>query len=789
MKHLLVSFLLWASLSLAVSAGTIVVERPSFVFNTHSNVSVERIVLNESSTILDMLVSIQQGHWIRIASDSYINADGKKYLLQSADGIQLDAEVYPDESEKIFFSLIFPPVDPDTKQIDFIESDCDNCFKTFGLALNQDAAMQRAVVPQKIKDAAIVKDDGKPLPVPQLKPGKAVLKGTLLEYVPAINTKVNIYVNNPITGIQEEHETKVKEDGSFELEIPLITTMQVLLRLSSPWYNKYILLSPGKTSTVYFDLPQKSCQETPIKSLKCSPGKYIYFGGANAEINNQVEDINLGELLRQIHSDQNYDRIAEMTPGQYKSYVLDKVAVMTAGLEQKGLSRKALDFASGSIRYTAANDLMFTRSNLSSAFRKSHKLDYDAPELQKFTQQELDADFYSFLKEAPINDPYFLYYHNCSNIINSCKYLDAQRFRINYTSKDTWQALINTGKLLPEEMEVALYLRNRALDNPAAKELLKSNQTMFIREVMNTGKLNEEQLEEANRILSLYADTSTTAQTALKQSIMFSMDLAEKGIFTHEELNNFRTVIDEQDTEFAKIREQIKLFSEKYRKETEQMTSQIVMKEKQAALIRILGTNEGIAPDLLETQLACAKMEEFIPLTDVDLQPFSKKKNRFYFNYLTAKNKELLAQIEEKKRKGNYTIHETPETDGEQAFSEIVKSFEGKVMLIDFWNTWCGPCRSAMKKFEPSKNALKEKGIVFIYLADESSPVSAWNNMIPDIPGEHFRLRNSQMDELKKKFGFNGIPSYLILNKQGEQIYFKTGFDGDTIKRILTEAL
>jgi thioredoxin-related protein len=61
--------------------------------------------------------------------------------------------------------------------------------------------------------------------------------------------------------------------------------------------------------------------------------------------------------------------------------------------------------------------------------------------------------------------------------------------------------------------------------------------------------------------------------------------------------------------------------------------------------------------------------------------------------------------------------------------------------------------------------------------------------MIPDIPGEHFRLKNSQMNELKKKFGIRGIPSYLILNRQGEQIYFKTGFDEATIEKTLLNEL
>jgi thiol-disulfide isomerase/thioredoxin len=629
------------------------------------------------------------------------------------------------------------------------------------------------------------------LPVPQLKSGKATLKGTLSGYSPEENAKAEIIVDDPVTGVRGEYETPVRENGTFELEVTLPVTMQVLFILSEPYCTKTVLLSPGETSTVRFDLPLKDCLENRDDSLKCPGDKYIYFDGTNAGINNQMEDINLSKLTDPIYNDKDYDRIAEMTPGQYKSHTLDKVAALTAELQEKGLTREALEFATGAVRYAAVSNLMFTLHNLKDAFRESRKLDYDDPELQKINQQQLEPDFYSFLKELSVNDPYVLYYRVCYNIINSCQYLDTKGVHISFTHREVYQALIDSGKLLPEEMEAAVYLRDHAFDNPDAKETLKSNLAMTVREIMNTGRLNEEYLEKANRMLALYADTSTVVLTALEQLFALFGELMEKEVFTEEDIYNIQRSVDNRhlDSAFVKVEALLSPFHKKYSREIDQMDKQIEKRESFATLTAILGTGEGIAFDLLESQSVAKQMGSFTPLTNDDLQPFAQKKNRFYFDYLTEKNSELLAKIERNKLKGGYTVHEAPETDGEQAFSEIVKPFAGKVVFIDFWNTWCGPCLSAMKKFEPAKAVFKEKGVVFIYLADESSPVDTWNNMIPDIPGEHFRLKERQMKELKGRFGIRGIPSYLILNRQGEQIYFRTGYDGDEIERTIDENL
>lgn len=127
----------------------------------------------------------------------------------------------------------------------------------------------------------------------------------------------------------------------------------------------------------------------------------------------------------------------------------------------------------------------------------------------------------------------------------------------------------------------------------------------------------------------------------------------------------------------------------------------------------------------------------------------------------------------------------------ENILNTILDKYKGKVVLVDMWQTWCGPCRMGHKKMVPVKEELKDKNIAFVYLSSPSSPLDKWQQMVMEIPGNHYYLTNEQFSYIQKKlFESNGVPTYAIYDTAGNRTYKMIGFPGaDAIKAELEKNL
>jgi len=95
--------------------------------------------------------------------------------------------------------------------------------------------------------------------------------------------------------------------------------------------------------------------------------------------------------------------------------------------------------------------------------------------------------------------------------------------------------------------------------------------------------------------------------------------------------------------------------------------------------------------------------------------------------------------------------------------------------LIDFWASWCVPCREEAPLFEAAKKTYAGKNVVFVSLStDEDNKSAEWKQALKDDgllqATNQYRLVGSKSNVLFANFGVPSIPRYILINAKGEFI-------------------
>jgi len=113
-------------------------------------------------------------------------------------------------------------------------------------------------------------------------------------------------------------------------------------------------------------------------------------------------------------------------------------------------------------------------------------------------------------------------------------------------------------------------------------------------------------------------------------------------------------------------------------------------------------------------------------------------------------------------------LYDSSISEEQLVFKTLPDRFPNKVIYVDFWAPWCGPCMAEMPHSKELQEKLKEKEVVFVFLAGRCSEVS-WKATIAEkqLSGEHFMLADKEYALLADKFNIAGIPRYMVIDKKG----------------------
>jgi thiol-disulfide isomerase/thioredoxin len=119
------------------------------------------------------------------------------------------------------------------------------------------------------------------------------------------------------------------------------------------------------------------------------------------------------------------------------------------------------------------------------------------------------------------------------------------------------------------------------------------------------------------------------------------------------------------------------------------------------------------------------------------------------------------------------------------------KSLAGKYYLLDFWATWCGPCRGEMKHLHKAHAGFGEKGLSIISLSFDRAPddVLRYREGKWKMPWLHSFVTGGFGSGLATTFEVSGIPKPILVGPDGTILAVETELRGRNLKKTLAKHL
>jgi thiol-disulfide isomerase/thioredoxin len=117
---------------------------------------------------------------------------------------------------------------------------------------------------------------------------------------------------------------------------------------------------------------------------------------------------------------------------------------------------------------------------------------------------------------------------------------------------------------------------------------------------------------------------------------------------------------------------------------------------------------------------------------------------------------------------------------------------KGQVVLVDFWGTWCPPCRAEIPHLIELYNAHKDKGFNIVGLNREKVPAGRAVEHVREFASENgipYRCAVIGRDLIEQVPNFRGFPTILLIDRQGRVRLVKVGYTEGVVLEAAIEKL
>lgn len=103
------------------------------------------------------------------------------------------------------------------------------------------------------------------------------------------------------------------------------------------------------------------------------------------------------------------------------------------------------------------------------------------------------------------------------------------------------------------------------------------------------------------------------------------------------------------------------------------------------------------------------------------------------------------------------------------SLDDVFAKYKGKVIYLDFWASWCSPCRKEMPYSLELQKKYAGKEVVFLYMSTDKN-AQAWTNMISqlNLTGMNYRASDAVKQQIYNQFNLQYIPRYVLIDKNGK---------------------